>query len=127
MEHVFNPPKMAKEIHRVIKNRGEFILTTENYFNGMILSWLKTWTTGQVFDSGSGAQPHENFFVFWIVRKYLKGAGLKITHTESNHFQWLLLPKVNPAALCTENFKSSFLQTLFKPFGRHYTYQGLKP
>jgi ubiquinone/menaquinone biosynthesis C-methylase UbiE len=68
MEHVPHPELMAQEIHRVLRPGGQFILTTENYFNGMILQWLKTWTTGKPFDSGSGVQPHENFFLFWRVK-----------------------------------------------------------
>ena len=40
MEHVFHPNIMAKEMFRVLKNGGGFILTTENYFNGIILMWL---------------------------------------------------------------------------------------
>lgn len=126
MEHVFHPDKMAKEIFRVLKPGGRFILTTENYFNGMILAWIKTWVTGKPFDSGSGVQPHENFFVFFKVRKYFKKAGLKIIHTESNYFQWLLLPATSPTKLCTKDFKSTFLKKLFKPFGRHFTFLGEK-
>lgn len=127
MEHVFHPPKMANEIHRVLKRNGTFILTTENYFNGMILAWIKAWITKQPFDSGSGVQPHENFFLFWMVKKYLTSAGLKVSHTESNHFQWLLLPRFAPASLCTEDFENPILKKIFKPFGRHFTYFGYKP
>lgn len=61
LEHVPQPAKMAREICRVLKPGGRFILTTENYFNGMLLAWLVAWWRNQAFDSGSGAQPHENF------------------------------------------------------------------
>jgi ubiquinone/menaquinone biosynthesis C-methylase UbiE len=37
MEHVQRPEQMAREIHRVLSPGGQFILTTENYFNGLIL------------------------------------------------------------------------------------------
>jgi ubiquinone/menaquinone biosynthesis C-methylase UbiE len=126
MEHVLNPAVMAKEMKRVLKKDGMFILTTENYFNGMILMWLKTWITGKPFNSGSGIQPHENFFTFFHIRSYFRKAGLKLTHTESNHFQFLLLPGVAPSMLCVKDFKNSFFKKLCKPFGRHYTYVGKK-
>jgi ubiquinone/menaquinone biosynthesis C-methylase UbiE len=126
MEHVFHPQKMANEIFRVLKPGGRFILTTENYFNGMILAWIKTWITKKPFDSGSGVQPHENFFVFFKVKKYFTNAHLKIIHTESSYFQWLLLPATSPSKLCTNDFKSPFWKRVFKPFGRHYTFVGEK-
>jgi 2-polyprenyl-3-methyl-5-hydroxy-6-metoxy-1,4-benzoquinol methylase len=126
MEHVFHPQKMANEMQRVLKPGGMFILTTENYFNGMILSWIRTWITKKPFDSGSGVQPHENFFTFFKIKRFFAKAGLKLTHTESNHFQWLLIPRTSPSILCTEDFKSPFWKNFFKPFGRHYTFQGVK-
>jgi len=67
LEHVPHPEKMAGEIWRVLRPGGRFILTTENYFNGMLLGWLVSWWRKQPFDSGSGAQPHENFFLVWRV------------------------------------------------------------
>jgi ubiquinone/menaquinone biosynthesis C-methylase UbiE len=126
MEHVLHPQTMAAEMNRVLKEGGQFILTTENYLNGMLLMWLKTWITRKPFDSGSGIQPHENFFTFFHVRSYLKRAGLKLTHTESNYFQFLMLPGVNPSKLRVDDFKNNFLKKMFKPFGRHYTYVGEK-
>ncbi|HEY0404984.1 MAG TPA: class I SAM-dependent methyltransferase [Pyrinomonadaceae bacterium] len=127
MEHVPHPEQMAREIHRVLKPGGQFILTTENYFNGMILQWLKTWTTGKPFDSGSGVQPHENFFLFWRVRKILERGGLKVKKTESNHYQWLLLPRTDPMKLVTFDFQSPLLKRVFRPFGRHFTFCGVRP
>lgn len=127
MEHVLNPQAMANEMHRVLKPGGSVILTTENYLNGMLLAWLKAWLTKRPFNSGSGIQPHENFFVFFKVANYFKKAGIELSHTESNHYQWLLLPGVNPASLCTKNFHSPFLKSIFKPFGRHYTFVGKRP
>jgi len=126
MEHVFHPQIMAKEMNRVLKPDGGFILTTENYFNGMILMWIKTWITGKPFDSGSGVQPHENFFTFFHIRSYFRKAGLKLTHTESNHFQFLMLPAVAPSKLCLKDSRNSLVKFLLKPFGRHYTYIGKK-
>lgn len=127
MEHVPRPERMASEIHRVLRPGGQFILTTENYFNGMILQWLKTWATGQPFDSGSGVQPHENFFLFWRVKKLLERGGLKVQRMESNHYQWLLLPRTDPMKLVTFDFRSPFLKRVFRPFGRHFTFCGVRP
>ena len=127
MEHVLHPLKMASEIHRVLRPEGKFILTTENYFNGMILLWLQTWMTGKPFDSGSGVQPHENFFLFWRVKKILETGGLQVARMESNHYQWLLLPRTDPMKLVTEDFNSPFLKRLFRPFGRHFTFCGMRP
>ncbi|MFT3908088.1 MAG: class I SAM-dependent methyltransferase [Ferruginibacter sp.] len=126
MEHVFHPQAMTNEMSRVLKKGGGFILTTENYFNAMYLMWIKTWITGKPFDSGSGIQPHENFFTFFKVKKYFRRSGLRLTHTESNHFQFLLLPKVSPSRLSVDDFKNKFFKNFFKPFGRHYTYVGKK-
>ncbi len=126
LEHVEKPSKMMSNIARCLKPGGGFIVTTENYFNGMILAWLKSWLTGQPFDSGSGTQPRENFFVFWKVRRIIQDAGLLITHTESNHFVWLLLPLFAPDTFFTRDFASPLLKRFFRPFGRHFTYQGLR-
>jgi ubiquinone/menaquinone biosynthesis C-methylase UbiE len=127
LEHVPRPQQMAFEIFRVLKPGGYFCLTTENYLNGMMLSWMHSWVTGQPFNSGSGIQPHENFFLFWQVRRLLHLAGLVIDQTESSHLQWLLLPRVNPAHLCTNHFSNRLVRVLAKPFGRHFTFFGHKP
>jgi SAM-dependent methyltransferase len=127
MEHVADPLRMAREIYRVLHPGGRFILTTENYFNGMIVAWLQTWIFGKPFDSGSGVQPRENFFVFWRVKQLLCKSGLKVESMESNHFQWLLLPRTDPAKLCTEDFTSPFLKRFLRPFGRHFTFCGARP
>ena len=127
MEHVARPLQMAREMHRILKPGGRFILTTENYFNGMLLQWLKTWTLGTPFDSGSGVQPHENFFVFWRVKKILERAGLKVLEMESNHYQWLLLPRTDPMKLVTRDFQRPLFKRIFRPFGRHFTFSGVRP
>ena len=127
MEHVPHPPVMARELARVLKAGGHFCLTTENYFNGMLMGWAKSWLTRTPFNSGSGIQPRENFFFFWMVQGYLEMAGLSVTSTESCHHQWLLLPRVDPAKLCTDRFQSEWARALAKPFGRHFSFFGIKP
>lgn len=126
LEHVEKPGRMMASIARCLKNGGGFVVTTENYFNGMILAWIKAWLTNTPFNSGSGVQPREHFFLFWKVRRMIEKAGLQVTHSESNHFIWLLLPRFAPDTFFTEDFANPFLKRLFRPFGRHFTYQGHK-
>lgn len=40
LEHVPSPQAMASEMYRTLGPGGHFILTTENYFNEMVLAWL---------------------------------------------------------------------------------------
>jgi ubiquinone/menaquinone biosynthesis C-methylase UbiE len=127
LEHVPHPARMASEICRVLRPGGSLFLTTENYLNGMFLMWMKSWITGKPIDTGSGIQPHENFFLFWRVKRLLEKAGLRISHTESSHFQWLMLPRTDPAKLATLDFANPLLKRVFRPFGRHYTFVGYRP
>ncbi len=127
LEHLPEPQRMAAEMFRVLKPRGKFCLTTENYLNGMLLAWLHCYITGRPFNSGTGVQPLEQFLVFPQVKRYLKRAGLIVERTESTHYQWLLLPGVDPSRLCTRQFKTSWARTLAKPFGRHFSFFGHKP
>jgi ubiquinone/menaquinone biosynthesis C-methylase UbiE len=127
LEHVPRPERMIEEMHRLLKPGGLFVLTTENYCNGMVLAWIKSWLTKTPYDSGSGVQPLEHFFLYFLVKRMFKRSGLVVSHMESNHFQWLLLPRVAPALLCTEDFQSPILKRLFRPFGRHFTFSGNRP
>lgn len=126
LEHVNHQLNMLQEIYRILKPDGQFIVTTENYLNGMILSWLQTWVFKTPFDSGSGAQPNENFMICFATYLKFRKAKFKKIKTTSNHFQWILLPKVNPLKLCTVEFKYKWMNNFFKPFGRHFTYYGNK-
>ena len=126
MEHVPHPRQMAKEISRVLKPGGRYCLTTENNLNGMLISWMQAILTGRPFNSGSGVQPRENFFLFWMVRNYLLKAGLTVNRMESCHYQWLLLPRIAPARLCTRQFSNPLAKRLAFPFGRHMSYFGQK-
>ena len=126
IEHVLHPAKMIDEVNRVLKKGGNFIITTENYFNAYFLVWIKCWIQKKPFESGCGVQPHENFFIFPMILNMLRKSRLTVTHTESNHYQWLVFPRVAPAKLCTNDIRSPILKFLFRPFGRHYTYCGEK-
>ncbi len=127
LEHVPRPAVMAGEIRRVLRPGGTFILTTENYLNAMLLMWMKSWLTGVPIYTGSGAQPHENFFLYWRVKHLLEKNGLEVQHTESNYFQWLMLPRVDPGRLATMDFENRFVKRVVRPFGRHYTFMGRRP
>jgi ubiquinone/menaquinone biosynthesis C-methylase UbiE len=127
LEHLQQPQKMVVEMFRVLKSGGRFCLTTENYLNAMLLAWIQACITGRPFNSGSGVQPLEQFFIFPQVKGYLKRAGFVVERTESSHYQWLLLPRVNPAHLCTRQFKTNWARVLAKPFGRHFSFFGYKP
>lgn len=126
LEHVLHPESMITEVNRVLKKGGTFIVTTENYLNAYLLVWLKCWIKKQPFESGCGVQPHENFFIFPMILRMIRRAGLLIRHTQSNYYQWLVFPRVSPTSLCTRDVKSRILKKLFKPFGRHYTFVGVK-
>lgn len=126
MEHVRNPRRMAREIARITRQGGRFCLTTPNQLNGVLIAWLKSWLTRQPYSSGAGVQPRENFFFFWMVRRYLRDAGLVVERMESCHYQWLLLPRVDPAKLCTIQFSSTWARRLAFPFGLHFSFFGRK-
>ena len=108
MEHVPSPPKMARELARVLKPGGRLCLTTPSQLNGTMLAWAHAWVTGRPYNSGAGVQPRENFYFFWSVKSYLRDAGLTVDRMESSIFQWLLLPGVDPAKLRTVNFQSEW-------------------
>jgi ubiquinone/menaquinone biosynthesis C-methylase UbiE len=126
MEHVPDPRQMAREMARVLRSGGGYCLTTPSQLNGMMLGWLHSWWKGKPYNSGAGVQPHENFYFFWNVRRYLMQAGLTVERMESSTFQWLLLPGVAPHKLCTRRFRNPLAQKLAFPFGLHFSFFGRK-
>lgn len=126
MEHVPHPPQMARELARVLRRGGHFCLTTPSYLNGMLIGWLYSWLRGRPIDTGAGVQPRENFYFFWNVLGYLRRVGLRVERMESCNYQWLLLPRVAPARLCTMQFQSAWARALAFPFGLHLSYFGCK-
>lgn len=127
MEHVPHPPQMAEELARVLKPGGRFCLTTPSQLNGMMIGWLHSLLTRKPYNSGAGVQPRENFYFYWMVRRYLRQAGLTVGRMESSHYQWLLLPGVDPAKLRTNQFSSRWARRLARPFGLHFSFFGQKP
>jgi ubiquinone/menaquinone biosynthesis C-methylase UbiE len=127
MEHVPEPPAMAREMHRVLRPGGAYALTTPSQLNGMIMAWAHSKMTGRAYNSGAGVQPHENFYFFWNVRSYLQQAGLSVDRMESSTYQWLLLPRVAPARLCTPHFANPLAKALAFPFGLHFSFFGRRP
>jgi len=126
LEHIPEVERAVLEIHRVLKKGGGFIITTPSYFNAYALVWLKCWLTNKPFESGQGVQPFEHFYTFLYVSRILRRSGLMIESSLSTHFQWLVMPRTDPAKLRTEEFKSRFLNRLFRPFGVHFFYKGIK-
>lgn len=124
IEHVIEPHRMAEEVARLLSPGGRFYITTENYFNGMILMWAKSLVTGVPIATGTGTQPHENFFLYWRVKRMLEAAGLVVQHMESDYFQWLMLPRVSPSTLATVDFRNRHLKRFFRPIGRHFLFAG---
>lgn len=127
MEHVPNPDAMAFELFRILKPGGRCLLTTPSYFNGTLLAWAMDWIRKRPHNSGAGIQPHENFFLYFLVRRTLKKAGFRIKSYESRMFQWLLLPRTDPARLRTVRFKSGTMNLLARPFGLHFLYEMARP
>jgi ubiquinone/menaquinone biosynthesis C-methylase UbiE len=126
LEHVLNPAAMTREMCRVLKPGGAYYLTTENYLNAMALMWAKALVTGIPIATGTGTQPHENFFLFWRVKRMLEQSGLSVLHMESDYFQWLMLPRVSPSRLATVDFANPVLKRIFRPFGRHFLFAGTR-
>jgi len=82
LEHIKNPVKLSREVYRVLKKNGAFILSTPNIrFSGHLFSLIfkgrfpKTSDNKEAYDGG-----HIHYFAFSDLRSILKKAGFKITH-----------------------------------------------
>ncbi|MES1221327.1 MAG: methyltransferase domain-containing protein, partial [Bacteroidota bacterium] len=126
LEHVPSPQKMLDEIFRVLKKGGKIYLTTENYSNAYAYYILFLKLTGKKFDSGSGAQPIENFFVYWRVKRKFKNAGFADVKVYGKQYVPLLLPGLSPSTFTIQSVKSSFLQRILKPLSRRVTFFATK-
>ena len=123
MEHVPNHRGMMKELARICRPGGRLILTTPSQLNGQLIGWLKAWLSRRPYNSGSGVQPHENFFFTWTILRSLRDAGFQTTFRDARIFQLLLLPRVNPASLRITHISSRWLRNIFMIFGLHQLYE----
>ncbi|HLZ89586.1 MAG TPA: class I SAM-dependent methyltransferase [Puia sp.] len=126
IEHVPNPQKMIDEMHRVLKDKGRFVLTTENYSNAFAYYFLYLKLAKKSYDSGSGEQPIENFFVYWRILAKFRRAGFKQVRCFGNEFTFLLIPGTAPDKFALKDTRSPLLRRLLKPLGRRMTYYGVK-
>jgi 2-polyprenyl-3-methyl-5-hydroxy-6-metoxy-1,4-benzoquinol methylase len=122
LEHVPEPARMAAELRRICRPKGRCILTTPSYLNGMLIAWAWSLLRRKPINTGAGVQAHENFFLYFAVRRMLERAGFRIDDLESRIFVFGLLPRVDPAKLRVNEFRSAALNRLFRPFGLHFLY-----
>jgi len=126
LEHVPDPDRMIRECYRVLRKGGRLYLTTENYSNGLILLWIYSWLTGNKFNSGTD-QPHENFFLYWSLKKKFRRSGFKPVAWFGTHHVFLVLPRIHPHKFVVNAFSNRFFQKIFRPLARHMTYIYEKP
>ncbi|MCA9029642.1 MAG: class I SAM-dependent methyltransferase [Planctomycetaceae bacterium] len=126
MEHVPNYQKMMFELARITRPGGRLLLTTPSQLNAQVLGWFKSWLTRKPYNSGSGVQPHENFFFTWTILRLLKRAGYQTSFRDARIFPFLMLPRVNPATLRFDRIQTPWLKSLAMPFGLHQMYEAVK-
>lgn len=120
LEHIPNPQKALDEFFRVLKPNGTAVITTENYSNGMIIPWIKSWLTKHPFNSGDKVQPIENFFLYWRVKRMMQKSGFKVKQIKGWHYVFLILPRNKNWIINTINNK--WAKNILKPFARHMTF-----
>ena len=124
LEHIPNPQQALNEMYRILKPKGQAVITTENYSNGMIIPWIQSWVTKRPFNSGSIVQPIENFFVYWRVKKMMRKSGFKVEKLTGTHFVFLILPKNRN--WIKENIRNKKLRSILKSMARHMSYLLIK-
>lgn len=80
IEHVKNPSLFLKEIYRVLKRQGVFIISTPNirFSNHLITLIFKGYFPKTSLDSNFYDGGHIHFFTFKDVESLLKSAGFQI-------------------------------------------------
>ena len=102
------------------------MLTTENYSNAMVIYWAMAWLSGKPFNSGSGVQPIENFFLFWRVKKMMRRAGFKVARMTGAHHVFFVVPGCHPHLFVRKRFRTPLWATLFRPLARHVSFRAVK-
>ena len=126
MEHVPQYRQMMAELARICRPGGRLLLTTPSNLNAQLLAWFDAWLRRKPYNSGSGVQPHENLFFTWTIQSLLRRNGWRCVFRDARIFRWLLLPRVNPHWLHTEQISSPVLKTLARPFGLHQLYEAVR-
>jgi len=126
LEHVPDPKKALSEMFRLLRPNGRLILTTENYSNGMLIYWLMALIKGEKFDSGSGVQPVEHFFLYWRVLRMMRKAGFVRRRILGAHYVFFAIPGIHPHTFVRERIKSAGLAKILRPFARHMSFELIK-